>query len=79
MLSLGNAINSSDYPNILGQPRLAFQPMRIQALIKVSRFTTNHKIQDGGRRENAVGMMESFVICFSEGILHHERARIELK
>ena len=69
---------SPDYPNILGQPRLAFQPMRIQGLIKVyvSQQNIKSKLADA---ERAVGMMESFVICFSEGILHYERARIGLK
>ena len=34
---------SPDYPNILGQAWLVFQPMRMQGAIRVSRFKTNHK------------------------------------
>jgi len=36
-------VTSPDYPNILGQACLAFQPMRMQGVIRVSHFKTNHK------------------------------------
>lgn len=54
--------NSLDYPNLLGQLSLVFQPMRIHVAIYVSRFKTKQKFQDGGRREKK--SCESFLFVF---------------
>ena len=58
---------SPEYPDILGQLWLAFQPMRIRVTIQESRFLTKQYFPDGERKSDESWSFDLFIIFTGTG------------